>query len=58
MKSLPYAIAIESAKEELSGNDKRNMYISMNKKNKELHDKAEKTLKSLGYDINQITKRK
>lgn len=58
MKSLPYAIAIESAKEELSGNDKRNMYISMNKKNKELHDKAEKTLKSLGYDINQITKKK
>lgn len=58
MKSLPYAIAVESTKEELSGNDKRNMYIAMNKKNKELHDKAEETLKSLGYDINQITKKK
>ena len=58
MKSLPYAIAVESTKEELSGNDKRNMYIAMNKKNKELHDKAEKNLKSLGYDINQITKKK
>lgn len=57
-KRLPYAIAVESAKEELSGNEKRNMYIAMNKKNKELHDKAEKLLISLGYDLNQINKKK
>ena len=57
-KTLPYAIAIESIKEELSGNEKKKMYTDINKKNKELHNKAEETLKSLGFDTNQITKKK
>ena len=57
-KCLPYAIAIESAKEQLSGKEKKKMYEDINKKQKALHDKAEKILISLGYDINQINKKK
>lgn len=57
-KCLPYVIAIESAKEQLSGKEKKKMYEDINKKQKALHDKAEKLLISLGYDINQINKKK
>lgn len=55
-KELPATIVVESTKEEMSGKEKRNEYIKFNKKQKNLHDEAEKLLSSLGYtNINKKT---
>lgn len=57
-KSLPDVIVVESTKDTLNSEKMRKVYIDINKKQKALHDKAIKTLSSIGYSEKDISKKK